>query len=177
MNGVVSWGELAVFLVVLLVFYYAVALLVLYRREWRALLRRRIGVSFPGMERDAPVETEAGAEVIGETVKKKDGASASSKEAISAESAEGAESPAAAGRDLVHDLLGEFAGSVRVAEAGAITRPDLELSLRELFGRYGALREHKLFDELVRHIVTELETKLSCTLSDAEVRALWGAGG
>lgn len=159
MNGVVSWGELAVFLVVLLVFYYAVALLVLYRREWRALLRRRMGVSFPGMERDAPVETEAGAEVIGEAVSK-----------------DSAETPVAAGRDLVHDLLGEFAGSVRAAEAGAITRPDLELSLRELFGRYGALREHKLFDELVRHIVTELETKLSCILSDAEVRALWGAG-
>ena len=173
MNGVVSWGELAVFLVVLLVFYYAVALLVLYRREWRALLRRRMGVSFPGMERDAPAVQKAGAEVIGEAVKEKDGASASSKEAIGAESAE---SPVAAGRDLVHDLLGEFAGSVRVAQAGAITRPDLELSLRELFGRYGALREHKLFDELVRHIVTELETKLSCKLSDAEVRALWGAG-
>lgn len=170
MNGVVSWGELAVFLVVFLVFYYAVALLVLYRREWRALLRRRMGVSFSGMERDAPAAQKAGAEVIGEAVKEKDGASASSKEAISAET------PVAAGRDLVHDLLGEFAGSVRVAEAGAITRPDLELSLRELFGRYGALREHKLFDELVRHIVTELETKLSCTLSDAEVRALWGAG-
>lgn len=163
MNGVVSWGELAVFLVVLLVFYYAVTLLVLYRREWRALLRRRMGVSFPGMERDAPVETAAGAEVVSE--------------AVSKDGAQSAETPVAAGRDLVHDLLGEFAGSVRAAEAGAITRPDLELSLRELLGRYGALREHKLFDELVRHIVTELETKLSCTLSDAEVRALWDAGG